>query len=105
MVNPLAGEVVLRLDGKKRVARLTLGALAEVEAELGGSVLDLVRRFEGGSFSAREVLVLLFAGLKAAGWKGSEADLRQAEIEGGLLEAARIAAQMLVRAFSVPGQE
>lgn len=105
MANPMAGEVVVRLDGRKRVARLTLGALAEVEAELGGSVLDLVRRFESGAFSARDILVLLFAALKAGGWKGSEEDLRQAEIGGGPLEAARIAATLLVRAFTVPGQE
>ncbi|RDD95559.1 gene transfer agent family protein [Paracoccus pantotrophus] len=48
-VNPLAGEVEIWLDGRRHVARLTLGALAGLEAELGAeSMIALVERFEGG---------------------------------------------------------
>ncbi|MGL4320447.1 MAG: GTA-gp10 family protein, partial [Paracoccaceae bacterium] len=54
MVNPHAGEVALTLDGQRHVAKLTLGALAELEEALeAGSLLDLVERFEGGKFSTR----------------------------------------------------
>ena len=49
MANPFAGEVEVSLDGRAHVAKLTLGALAELEAGLGeGSLMDLVARFEAG---------------------------------------------------------
>jgi hypothetical protein len=104
MVNPLAGEVEVKLDGARHVAKLTLGALAELEADLGEeSLLALVERFEQGRFSTRDVLALLVAGLRGGGWTGTSADLRTVEIGGGPVEAARIAAMLLARAFTVPG--
>lgn len=103
MANPLAGEVALRVDGERRVLKLTLGALAELEATLGDDTLvALVERFEGGAFSTRDVLALIVAGLRGGGWQGTSADLLQAEIEGGPLGAARAAAALLARAFTLP---
>lgn len=103
MANPWTGEVELVLDGERRVAKLTLGVLAELETELqAGSMLDLVRRFEEGAFSSRDVLALLVAGLRGGGWQGRAEDLRTAEIGGGPVAAARIAAELLARAFTVP---
>ncbi|MET4128176.1 gene transfer agent family protein [Roseovarius sp. MBR-6] len=103
MANPWAGEVALVLDGEARVMRLTLGALAELEAALAaGSLVDLVARFEGGAFSTRDVLAVIVAGLRGGGWRGSAAELLSAEIEGGPLAAARAAAQLLARAFALP---
>lgn len=67
MANPYAGEVALWLDGQRHVARLTLGALAELEAALeAGSLIELVERFEGRRFSSRDVLALIVAGLRGA---------------------------------------
>ncbi|MBK5944921.1 hypothetical protein CCR83_00275 [Rhodobacter veldkampii DSM 11550] len=104
MANPWAGEVEVWLDGRRHVAKLTLGALAELEATLEpGSLIDLVERFEGGRFSTRDVLALLVAGLRGGGWQGSAEDMRTVEIGGGPVEAARLAAQLLARAFTVPG--
>ncbi|MFN4158503.1 MAG: gene transfer agent family protein [Gemmobacter sp.] len=105
MMNPFAGEVALVLDGERRVAKLTLGALAELEAVLGaGSLVDLAERFEAGRFSSRDVLALVVAGLRGGGWQGTAADLMTAEIAGGPVEAARVAAALLARAFTVPGE-
>jgi hypothetical protein len=102
-MNPWAGEVAVVIDGRRHVARLTLGALAELEAALGAdSLIDLVERFEGRRFSTRDVLALVVAGLRGGGWQGSAADLMQAEIAGGPVEAARVAALLLARAFAVP---
>ncbi|MDZ7710973.1 MAG: gene transfer agent family protein [Roseovarius sp.] len=106
MANPYAGEVALVLDGENRVMRLTLGALAEMEAALGAdSLVDLVARFEEGRFSSRDVLAVIHAGLRGGGWPGREADLLTAEIEGGPVAAAKAAAQLLVRAFALPGED
>lgn len=105
MANPYAGEVALWLDGQRHVARLTLGALAELEAALeAGSLIELVERFEGRRFSTRDVLALIVAGLRGGGWKGGADDLRTAEIRGGPVEAARVAAELLARAFALPGE-
>jgi len=67
MANPYAGEVAVWLDGQRHVAKLTLGALAELETALEvGTLFDLVERFEGRRFSTRDVLALLVAGLRGA---------------------------------------
>ncbi|MEM6587218.1 MAG: gene transfer agent family protein [Pseudomonadota bacterium] len=103
MANPWAGEVALVLDGERHVLKLTLGALAEMEAALeAGSLVDLVARFESGAFSSRDVLALIVAGLRGGGWRGTASDLVSAEIEGGLTGAARVAAELLARAFVTP---
>ena len=103
MSNPYAGEVTLVIDGQPHMLRLTLGALAELEAALGeDTLLALVERFEQGRFSARDVLALIVAGLRGGGWQGQASDLTGAEIEGGLQGAARLAAQLLARAFTPP---
>lgn len=103
MANPWRGEVALMLDGERRVMRLTLGALAELEAVLeDGSLVDLVQRFESGGFASRDVLALIVAGLRGGGWRGQAADLLSAEIAGGPMAAARAAAELLARAFMLP---
>lgn len=105
MANPWTGEVAIWLDGQRHVAKLTLGALAELEDALEtGSLVDLVERFENRRFSTRDVLALIVAGLRGGGWQGSAADLRTVEIGGGPVEAARAAAELLARAFSLPGE-
>ena len=104
MANPYAGEVRITLDGVPYVAKLTLGALAELEAALeSGSLVDLIRRFEGEQVSTRDVLALIVAGLRGGGWQGTAADLLRVEIGGGPLMAAQIAAQLLARAFAPAG--
>ena len=100
MANPFAGEVALVIDGQRHMLKLTLGALAELEAGLEtGTLIELVQRFEGGAFSSRDVLTLVVAGLRGGGWRGSAADLFAADIEGGPMGAARAAAELLARAF------
>ncbi len=105
MANPYAGEVAIWLDGQRHVAKLTLGALAELEAALeAGSLFELVERFEGGRFSSRDVLALIVAGLRGGGWQGTAGDLRCVEIGGGPVAAAKAAAELLARAFALPGE-
>ena len=99
-MNPHRGEVALGLDGDRLPMRLTLGALAELEAELGvSSLADMVARFEDGNFSSQDLIALLGAGLRGAGWRGDNATLANAQIEGGPVGATRAAAALLTRAF------
>lgn len=100
MANPWTGEVALTVNGERHVAKLTLGALAELEEWLGAaSLAQMVARFEGEGLKSADVLALVCAGLRGAGWTGQVEDLLNAEIEGGILEAARVAARLLVLAF------
>lgn len=103
MANPYAGEVALVIDGQRHVLKLTLGALAELENALGAdSLVALVERFEAGGFSSRDVLALICAGLRGGGSELDREALMQAEIAGGPVAAARAAAELLARAFTVP---
>jgi hypothetical protein len=103
MANPWRGDVALVVDGQRHVARLTLGALAELEETLDEpSLMALVERFESNRFSSRDVLRLLVAGLRGGGVETSEDALGQAQIEGGPMGAAKAAAELLARAFVVP---
>lgn len=104
MENPWRGEVSLTINGAPHVLRLTLGALAGLEAQLQtGSLVALVERFETGAFSARDVLVLLHAGLSGGGSDMRLEELADAQIDGGPIAATQAAAALLARAFTVPG--
>lgn len=105
MANPWRGEVELVVDGEARVMRLTLGALAELEARLGAdSLVGLVERFETGGFRVGDLIALLAAGLGGGSWKVTEADLAAARIEGGPVGAAQAASRLLRLTFALPGE-
>ena len=91
------------IDGVPHTCKLTLGALAELETTLGtGTLVDLIRRFEGAAFSGADVMAVVVAGLRGGGWTGTMADLLTADIAGGPVGAAKLAATLLARAFAVP---
>ena len=93
---------MLVVEGQHHRMRLTLGALAELEEDLGEtSLMALVQRFETGGFSTRDVLALLVAGLRGGGTMMDPDQLAGAEIEGGPMRAAQAAAELLARAFMV----
>lgn len=100
MANPHAGEVAVWIDGRRHAAKLTLGALAALEADLrADSLVALIGRFEGRAFSASDVIAVLVAGLRGGGWQGEAPDLMVVEVEGGPVGAARVAAELIARAF------
>lgn len=102
MANRWRGDVTVTVDGVPRVARLTLGALATLEEDLGeDTLLALVERFEVQRFSSRDVIALLGAGLRGGGALLTDDEIGAAHIEGGPMAAARAAAELLARAFVV----
>ncbi|MCP5074613.1 MAG: gene transfer agent family protein [Rhodobacteraceae bacterium] len=103
MTNPYRGEVSLLVNGVALPMRLTLGALAELEAGLESDSLQaLIERFETGAFRAVDLIALLAAGLRGAGWPGDAAELAQADIGEGPIGAAKAAGRLLRLAFSLP---
>ena len=106
MANPWRGEVELVVDGEPRVMRLTLAALAELEARLKSeSLIELIARFEtGGVPGARPD--------RAAGRRAERrrlADQRGGagggRIDGGPLAAAQAAARLLKMTFTLPDED
>jgi hypothetical protein len=105
MANAWRGEVALTVNGEARTMRLTLGALAELEAQLGSeSLFEMISRFETGAFRVRDLICLLTAGLNGGGWAVSEDELLVGHIEGGPLAAAQAAARLLKITFTLPGE-
>lgn len=103
MVNPFRGEAEILINGASRVMRLSLGVLAELEHAMGAeSLVELVERFESGKFRARDVLVLLEAGLKGGLHPTSADELASAEFDGGIVGAAKAAARLLRVTFALP---
>lgn len=106
MANPYRGEVVLGVGGEPRVMRLTLGALAELEAALeSDSLVEMIARFETGGVRVKDLVSLLTAGLNGGGWRISEAEFLALGVDGGPLAAAQAAAELLRLTFTVPGED
>lgn len=103
MVNPYRGEAELMIEGEAHVMRLSLGVLAELEADMqSDSLMNLVQRFEKGEFSARDLMALLCAGLRGGGADISVLELGKRSVDGGPVGAAQAAGRLLKVTFSAP---
>lgn len=103
MANPWSGEVAISVNGVERAMKLTLGALAELEARIAAdSLVELITRFENGTYRSVDLLALITAALRGGGWQTSESEVAQAAFEGGLNRAASSAAKCLALAFTPP---
>ncbi|MEO0359563.1 MAG: gene transfer agent family protein [Pseudomonadota bacterium] len=100
MVNPQRGEVAVSVGGAAKTMRLTLGALAALEARLeAGGLVALAERFESGRFGADDLIALLTAGLRGAGEEIDEAEVAEMPFDGGAVAAAEAAATLLAISF------
>ncbi|MFV0473516.1 MAG: gene transfer agent family protein [Pikeienuella sp.] len=100
MVNPQRGEVALGVGGEARAMRLTLGALAALEARLEvDGLAALAERFEAGRFRAADIVALLAAGLRGAGADIGEKEVAALDFDGGAIGAAEAAARLLAASF------
>lgn len=84
--NRVRGDVLLTVDGKPVVLRLTLGALAELETAFDcASLADLAARLEAARPS--DLLTVLAALVRGGGGAGDAGALARADIDPG--QAAR----------------
>jgi hypothetical protein len=101
MANPYRGEVEAVIDGAPATLRLTLGALAELEATLAAEgLVDLAERFDRGAMRATDVISVLTAGLRGGGRMVSRDEVACMSVEGGAVGAARLASRLLAVAFT-----
>ena len=105
MANRLRGEIEATLDGRKWTLCLTLGALAELEAELdAGDLVALATRFENGRLTAREATKIIGAGLRGAGNDIDDEEVARMRVDGGAAGYVAIVAELLTATFgSVQG--
>jgi hypothetical protein len=100
MPNLHRGEIEAEIGGMRRRLVLTLGALAELEAAFGADDLTaLAERFGSGRLSARDLVRIIGAGLRAAGEAISDDELARLPTEGGAAGYVRIASALLAATF------
>ncbi|MEO1747224.1 MAG: gene transfer agent family protein [Pseudomonadota bacterium] len=105
IINQRRGEVSAMLGGAERRLCLTLGALAQLEADFGVEDLQaLGGRFSGGRLSAHDLITLLHAGLCGGGNALSREDVEQLDCEGGLRGYAEIVSKLLAVTFGDAGE-
>ena len=98
--NTRRGEVSAELGGKTYVLRLTLGALAQMEAAFGATdLVALAQRFEQGRLSARDLLVIIGLGLRGGGATIADDEVATLSVVGGLQGYARIVSDLLHATF------
>lgn len=100
MENRLRGEISAALDGRSWTLVLTLGALAELEDAFScKSLAELLARFSAETLSAKDIIILLGAGLRGAGNEVSNDQVAMMQTAGGAAGFAAIAADLLRAAF------
>jgi Phage tail tube protein, GTA-gp10 len=92
--------VSFKLDGRKRTLVLTLGALAEIEHELGeGGLAALAARLAEGKLSVSDAITVLAAGLRGSGEAMDRDALGRAIPAADLGVALNTAAALLAASF------
>jgi hypothetical protein len=100
MANARRGDVTILISGVPQLLRLTLGALAELEAAFGVDDLNsLGERFAQGRLKSTDLIALLGAGLRAGGWQLRDDEVSHLEFDGGLYGAVTAITQLLTLTF------
>jgi len=100
MPNLHRGEIEAEIGGARRRLVLTLGALAELEAAFGADdMVALAERFGSGRLRARDLTMIIGAGLRGAGDDVSDDDVAAMEVRGGVAGYVRIAAELISATF------
>jgi hypothetical protein len=98
--NRRRGEVAAVLDGVERRLRLTLGALAELEATYAADDLGaLVERFSSGRLSALDLTRIVGAGLRGGGAAVTDAEVAMMAHEAGVAGFAEVVSDLLKVTF------
>ncbi|MFN3689164.1 gene transfer agent family protein [Salinarimonas sp.] len=99
------GDVSLVIDGTTYRLRLTLGALAELEAALGaGDLGALAERLAAGRLSSRDLVAILGCALRGGGHAIDDAHIAALPMPDGIAPVAEAVAAALAIAFGA-GEE
>lgn len=102
MANRHRGEITAYFDDQPYCLCLTLGALADLEEQLGEEdILSLARRFESGRISAREARAVIAAGLRGGGHTLSDREIDRLTAGQGVPGWLALVIDLLQAAFGV----
>jgi hypothetical protein len=100
MANRHRGEIEAEIGGANRRLVLTLGALAELEAAFGADdLIGLAERFDAGRLKARDLVLIIGAGLRGAGEAVTDDEVARMEMTGGAPGYVRVAADLIAATF------
>lgn len=76
MAKVLRGEIEAELGGEKRTLRLGIGDLEDIEDRLKVGLLELIQMLAQGRYRIGHLREIMATALRAAGWKGTDDDVR-----------------------------
>lgn len=101
--NKHRGEISAEIEGNTYRLCLTLGALAELETAFGDTdILTLAQRFETGTISATDAILIIGAGLRGGGHLIENDELAAMQIDGGAQGYLRLVIDLLQATFAPP---
>mgnify|MGYP001416585042 CR=1 FL=1 len=104
MANRGRGEIEAVIDGRPYTLCLTLGALAELEGELGaGDLGELAAMLGRGALTARMLAAVIRAGLRGGGHETDARDLERMRMDGAAAGFVRLAGELIAATFANPG--
>ena len=104
MANRHRGEIETEIGGVRRKLVLTLGALAELEDAFGAEdIVALTERFGAGRLKARDLMLIIGAGLRGAGETVTDDEVAAMAVDGGAHGYVRIAAELIQATFGEAG--
>jgi hypothetical protein len=104
MPNQHRGEIEAEIGGVRRKLVLTLGALAELETAFGADdLVTLAERFGAGRLKARDLTLIIAAGLRGAGEAVSDEEVARMPVPDGAIGYARIASLLIEATFGGRG--
>ncbi len=101
--NKQRNELTITLDGKDYLVRPTFNFICQVEDYFNAPLTTVVlEKLESGKITARELVVIIQAGIEAAGGKVTEEELQEAIMNTGTVDAIKQIVPLLLTAFSGP---
>ncbi len=76
MAKVLRGEIEAELGGEKRTLRLGIGDLEDIEDRLTMGLPEIIQTLAQGRYRIGHLREIIGIALKAAGWKGTDEDVR-----------------------------
>ncbi len=99
MINRRRGEAAVVLGGRRHRLRLTLGALAELEAAFAVDGLAALGQRLSRGLAGRDLVAILGAALRGGGHDLADADVAMLPLDGGIEAVAEAVADALRLAF------
>tara|TARA_Y100000004_G_scaffold54130_2_gene60286 strand:- start:4891 stop:5223 length:333 start_codon:yes stop_codon:yes gene_type:complete len=105
----MRAEKTLKIEDKEYKAKMTLDTILRIEESLDMSIYPLAKKFEEPSVRQKEVCAIIYCAIRSGGNDIKESDILRFISNVGIVEATKIAGQLLVLGLNVsvdnPDQE